>query len=398
MDRILLMSLGSRGDMEPFLALGEELMQVGHEVAFCFPDQFRPLVAQTGGTFYPMDPAFIELVESPDVKKITGQVGSGWSRLGTILKLIRETKPLQQQLIRDQRVAVDAFQPDNIIFHIKCIYPVLTALEHGTRAELLAPVPGILHATDDEPAVGFGARRGRWWNRFTYKLANSALIRQAILSYGAPVAKSWGFKPLKAKTVEDFLLNRLPVEFAVSEVLFPQPNYWPEHVRVTGFRERNKSRHFEPSEALMTFLNNGPKPLYIGFGSMINARPAEVGKICMEVTAKLGQRVIINTSWGGIELPEELPDHVFAVNDLPFDWLFPKVRAAIHHGGSGTTHSALHAGIPQLIIPHIADQFFWMRRVHRAGLGPMGFPIKKFSAAALEPAMRDLLDPSKYGR
>ena len=391
MDKILLMSLGSRGDMEPFLALGQELQDAGHEIAFCMPDQFRTLAAEVSPNFYPMDRAFIELVESPEVKKITGQIGSGLSRIKTILKLLRETKPIQQQLIRDQKFAVESFAPDNIIYHIKCVYPVMAAMEFGQRVELLSPVPCLVHPVDHEPAIGFGAPHGRWWNRLTYTLSNNALIRQAIIAYGGPLAKEWGMKPLQKKAVKTFLMEQLPVEFAVSEQLFPQPTYWPEHVRVTGFRERPKTAHWSPSAELLAFLEVNPEPLYVGFGSMINGRPEEIGRIIVETTSRLGVPVLINTSWGGIELPTTLPDHVFAVDNIPFDWLFSRVRAVVHHGGSGTTHSALNFELKQLIIPHIGDQFLWNRLIHKAGMGPLGVPIKKLDKSTFSRLLGELL-------
>jgi sterol 3beta-glucosyltransferase len=101
--------------------------------------------------------------------------------------------------------------------------------------------------------------------------------------------------------------------------------------------------------------------------------------------------MIINTSWGGIEIKETIPDHVHIIGDAPYDWLFDKVCAVVHHGGSGTTHSALRFGLPQLIIPHIVDQFLWMKLVHKAGFGPLGFPIKKWNKDRINDAILALL-------
>jgi len=391
MDNILLMSLGSRGDMEPFLALGEELQQAGHEIAYCMPAQFQSLAQQVSPNFYPMTPDFLALMDDPEVKKITGQIGSGWSRLKTIFKLLKSTKPLQQQLIRDQKAACDAFEPALIIYHIKCVYPVIAALRKAQRVELLSPVPCLLHAVDHEPAIGFGTPRGRRWNRWTYSLANSALIKQAILGYGNPVLKDWGWPILKQAELKTFLLEKLPVEYAVSERLFPQPIDWPAHVKVTDYRERNKSKNWTPPTSLTTFLEAHPNPLYIGFGSMINGQPKQVGADILSVAQTLDLPVIINTSWGGIEIEGEVPDHVYIIDDVPFDWLFARVRAVVHHGGSGTTHSALRFDVPQLIIPHIADQFLWMRLIIKNNIGPAGFPIKNWSKEKFEQGVRALL-------
>ena len=123
---------------------------------------------------------------------------------------------------------------------------------------------------------------------------------------------------------------------------------------------------------------------------MVNGRPAEVARAVVEATAALGVPVVVNTSWGGLEL-DEVPAHVCVVNDVPYDWLFSRVRAVVHHGGSGTTHSALRFNLPQLIVPHIADQFFWARCIVASGLGPAGFPIKALTEERLQHALEELL-------
>ena len=392
MDKILLMSLGSRGDIEPFLALGEHLQELGHEIAFCFPEQFQSISLQVSPSFYPMTPEFLELMTDPDVKQIIGQIGSPLSRIRTMLKLLRSTAPIQHQLIRDQKKAVDHFKPDHIIFHIKCVYPIIAAIRQGQQVQLLSPVPCLIHAVNEEPSIGFGAPKSPWWNKLTYKLGNQILIKQSILSYGNAVAKHLGIKPLQKKEVHDFLLNQLPVEYSIDQKLFPRPDEWPEHVQVTIFRERNKSKHWTPSIELEHFLKTHPTPLYISFGSMINSKPQLVGADILTVSEKLNIPVLINKSWGGIEIEGTLPDHIFVVSDIPYDWLFEKVCAVVHHGGSGTTHSALRFQKKQLIIPHIGDQFLWSRLVQRAGYGPKGFPIKEWSRTKFQEALEELLD------
>ncbi|CAE7884305.1 UGT80B1 [Symbiodinium microadriaticum] len=382
MERVLLISLGSRGDMEPFLAMGEELQVAGHSVAFCMPLQFQSLAMEVSQTFYAMDKRFLELVENEDVKNIIAQVGSAWTRLRTMVRLMWETKPLQQQLVRDQHAAVDHFRPDLIIFHGKCIYPILAALEYGQRVKMLCPVPCMIHAVDTEPNIGFGDPGSVWWNRLTYFLANKLYISKSILGYGGPVAKDeLQFRNLDSSRLTAFMLEEMPVEYAISERLFPRPGSWPPHAVITGFRERDKAKHWTPPAPLLKFLSDYPEPLYAGFGSMVNEDPEKVGQIILDVTAELELPVLLNTGWGGgIRVSEEdLPRHAFVVNDIPYDWLFSRVCAVVHHGGSGTTHSALRFDKPQLIVPHISDQFLWMRLVNRAGFGPMGFPIKSFS-------------------
>ncbi|MDB4587743.1 hypothetical protein N9098_01260 [bacterium] len=154
-------------------------------------------------------------------------------------------------------------------------------------------MPCLIHPTANYPHIAFGKPRGAWWNRFTYKLANWALIRQSILGYGRSYIQEQGWS-LSHSRLARFFANEVPVEYAFDERLFPRPADWPAQAVITQFRERNKMR----------------------------------------------------------------------------------IQAAVHHGGSGTTHSALRCGIPQAIIPHIADQFFWSRQMVAAGFGVEAFPIR----------------------
>jgi UDP:flavonoid glycosyltransferase YjiC (YdhE family) len=392
MERILLMTLGSRGDMEPYLALGEELKDAGNEVAFCMPEQFRSLASEVSDQFFPMTHEYLDLIDSPDVKKITGQIGSGFSRIRKLFNLLRETRPIQEQLIQDQRDADLAFNPDRIIYHIKCAYPVMAALRVKRSVELLIPMPCLLHPVLELPAIGMGQFNNKLWNEMSYKLTNSAMISQAVIGYGNKIMIEWGWAPMKRKEVKHFLLKEVPVEYAISKHLFPQPVYWPDHIKVTNFRERNKSKHWQPSEDLTRFIEKYPNPLYVGFGSMINAQPKEVGRALLELSKKHNLPLFINSSWGGIEIESPLPENIFLVKDIPYDWLFSRVRAVVHHGGSGTTHSALRFDRPQLILPHIADQFLWNKLIHEAGIGPLGFPIKKFTLSRFEEKVLELLN------
>lgn len=377
--------------MEPFLAKGEELIKEGHEVAFCFPVQFKSLAHEVSPLFYPQDNCFIELIDSPEVRKIIGQVGSGWSRIKTMLKLMKQTKPIQQQMIRDQYSAVSLFNPDKIISHIKCIYPVISGIRESRDVEILSPMPCLVHPVEDEPHIGFGSPGPKWWNLLTYRLAERALIHQSILGYGKPFLKENEIR-LTSKDLKTYFQEKVSVEYAISAELFTRPHYWPEQAKITKFRERDKAKHQKSLKTLEAFLKKNPNPVFITFGSMVNSQPKAVGRDIVDVLLKFKQAAIINTSWGGIELAETLPEYIHQVNDVPYDYLIPKVSAVIHHGGSGTTHSVFHCRKPQAIIPHIGDQFFWARQVEKKQAGIAGFPIKKWTNQRFTDVFKRLME------
>jgi sterol 3beta-glucosyltransferase len=383
------MSLGSRGDMEPFLALGEALSKQGHTTGFCFPAQFESLAKEVSPHFYRQDVRFLELLNRPEVRNILGQVGSVGTRLMAGLSLSKEIKPIQEQLIFDQEAAVKEFQPDEIIFHIKCIYPIFWALSTGGKTKLLSPMPCTLDPVNHEPHIGFGNPGTVFWNLFTYKLGYWALVHKSIMGYGRRFIKERQLK-MSSQRVVRFLQKEINVEYPISEELFKRPHYWPKRAQITAFRERNKQQHYQEDPALLRFLQKNPSPIFVSFGSMINADPEQVGSDLLVVAETRKMPMIVNTSWGGIKIPNHNGDWIFEVSDIPYDYIFPKVKAVIHHGGSGTTHSALRCVIPQAIIPHLGDQFFWNRCIAKEGKGVKGFPIKEWNRSKIEHLMAQL--------
>jgi UDP:flavonoid glycosyltransferase YjiC (YdhE family) len=130
---------------------------------------------------------------------------------------------------------------------------------------------------------------------------------------------------------------------------------------------------------------------------MTNREPAELVRAVTRALTITGQRAIVLTGWGGLS-PAELPPEVFAIDWIPFDWLFQRVSAVVHHGGAGTTAASLRAGLPTIVVPFFLDQFFWGRRVFELGAGPRPIPRKRLDAdnlaaalrqATTEPLMRD---------
>ena len=376
--------------MEPFLALGQEMKSSGHEVAFCLPAQFETLAKEVSPLFYPQDRSFLELIESPEIRKIMGQVGSGFSRIRTVLGLLSKTKAIQEKLIIDQEKAVQHFEPDEVVFHIKCIYPVFWALKHRGNVRLLSPMPCLVHATSRHPHVAFGKPRRAVWNRMTYRIAEYALVRQSILGYGKSFMRKRGME-LTPKDLTRFYRNELMVEYAYNEALFRRPADWPSQAVVSRFRQRLPNTEAGIDANVQSFLNEHNAVVYVGFGSMVNAHPKRVAEDIVRVCGRMGLAVVLNRSWGGLEPPDTLPSHALAVNQAPFHLLFPRMKAIVHHGGSGTTHIATESGIPQAIIPHIADQFFWSRQVVASKKGVEGFPIKQWSEQRFESLLKSLI-------
>ena len=147
-----------------------------------------------------------------------------------------------------------------------------------------------------------------------------------------------------------------------------------------------------PPDSLRRFLDAGPAPLFIGFGSMTIRKPPATTALILDALARTEQRAVLHAGWAGLGR-QPLPDHVYPIDTfVPYDWLLPRTAAAIHHGGSSTTAQALRAGVPSLVVPFLFDQFFWGRRVAALGAGPQPLPFRRLTAARLTQRIRRLVD------
>jgi UDP:flavonoid glycosyltransferase YjiC (YdhE family) len=180
--------------------------------------------------------------------------------------------------------------------------------------------------------------------------------------------------------------TKQPMVYGVSPNLLPTPADWPANVHLCG-QWLAPSPAWMPPPPLANFLAAGEAPIYIGFGSMTGFDNARLLDALVE--GMNGRRALFHPGWSGID-PKGLPDNFLAIGDTPHDWLFPRTAAVIHHGGSGTSHSAARAGVPSIVTPFAGDQFFWAERLRLAGVAPAAVdgrrPTAKAFAGALESA------------
>jgi UDP:flavonoid glycosyltransferase YjiC (YdhE family) len=166
----------------------------------------------------------------------------------------------------------------------------------------------------------------------------------------------------------------------------PRPADWGDPVTVAGYWFLQAPSSFVPPPALARFLECGPTPVYVGFGSMALRDAERVTGVVLDALTLSGMRAVMALGWGGLS-PRDLPDSVYALESVPHDWLFPRVAAVVHHGGAGTTAAGLRAGVPSVVVPFILDQFFWANRVARLGVGPPAVPYSRLSAQRLARAI-----------
>ena len=179
--------------------------------------------------------------------------------------------------------------------------------------------------------------------------------------------------------------------YAYSPTLVPPPRELPKNHHVTGFCFLDEASTWQPPASLADFLSAGPAPVFIGFGSMHNKRPEETADLAIAALRQAGLRGVLMRGWGGME-QSNVPDDVLLVDSVPHDWLFPRMRAVVHHGGAGTTAAGLRAGVPSIIIPHFADQPFWARTCYHAGVATRPIPRAHLTAHRLAEALRAVVN------
>lgn len=391
--KALLISIGTRGDVEPFLAVGEILSERGWEIVCLFPEQFRGMTEAMGFRFHGFSEDFLKLIEGSDAKEILGGEGGTFSRLKNWGSLARKGMKLARESVDIQhRVQIDE-APDRIIYHPKCNTAIVWGMANPGKAIMLAPIPGLAHAVDDFAPMWKDF--GRTINRASYRLINW-FKAFAVKKFTKKIATDYNKLELSVSSINQAMLETEKTIYTVSPSLFDRPSYWPETAQVVGYFERNKAVDWKPDEYLLKFLATHEKIVFISFGSMTNNDPKRKTEMIVNALRRNKIAAIINTSWGGLAEIDNVPGHVTFVNDVPYDWLYPHIYAVVHHGGSGSTHMALKYGCPSLVIPHALDQPFWARIVHEKGLGPEPLPIRHLNESEFESRLIDLYFNESY--
>ncbi len=389
--KFLLMSIGTRGDVEPFLAIAEILKKQGHQVVCAFPDQFRSLAEESNLKFYSLGVKFIELLESADGKAAMGGDCSGFTKMLAYFKLAKASTEVNKELVLKQYEIVQREEPDRIVYSGKAIYPILWGLENTGKNILVSPIP-YMHYVRDHTHVAFNSNYGSFLNRLTYSLANFGMVTTVMMT------KKWlkDDRKISRRQVYSVIENSMAI-YSISPTLFTRRDYWPKNVQVLGFHERTLPTDEPVDKKLEAFLKKHDRILFITFGSMTNPEPEEKTKTIIEVLERNRIPAIINTASGGLVKPKFYDSELlFFVSNIPYNWIFPKMYAVIHHGGSGTTHLALKHGCASMIIPHIIDQFVWDKIIHETGVGPRGVRINKLNPKTFESKVLDLLQNEKY--
>lgn len=197
------------------------------------------------------------------------------------------------------------------------------------------------------------------------------------------------------------MISRLavPHTYCWSPALIPKPYDWPLQISISGFFFLSLASSYTPPPDLLHFLESGPPPVYIGFGSIVVDDPNALTTLLFTAIRRLKIRALVSKGWGGLGGDQlELPPGVMMLGNCPHDWLFPRCAAVVHHGGAGTTAAGVRCGKPTVVVPFFGDQPFWGSMVHKAGAGPEPVPFKKLTAEILAESIDMALSPEAQAR
>ncbi|MBZ4409682.1 glycosyltransferase [Myxococcus sp. XM-1-1-1] len=381
--RVLISTYGTRGDVQPFVALAKALKAHGHVVALCTPTGFRGMAERHGIPYAHMDNAVLELTEAVLRAPTRAEQRRLFKGFGAIIRAGLE----------DEWKAARELEPDVLVYHSKALGSHHIAEKLGAVELLAMPLP--LTPTREFPVpIVPSFRLGGWLNALSYRVLTLANAVWAGATNDFRV-KTLGLPPLSrfADPMKKADGSAVPALYAYSEQLLPRPSDWPPQAQVTGCWFLDEADQWTPPAELHAFLEEGPPPVYVGFGSMGAAHADSRAATVLKAIALTGERAVLATGWGGMKA-RELPSSVFMLESAPHDWLFPRMSAVVHHGGAGSTMAGLRAGKPTVICPFLGDQPFWGHVVLRAGVGPQPVPQKSLTAERLANAIRTALSPT----
>jgi UDP:flavonoid glycosyltransferase YjiC (YdhE family) len=385
MTRITLIASGTRGDVQPAIAVGTGLRDAGYRVRLVAGSTFRSWIEGRGLEAAPSRVDMQAIMASP--------TGRAWVQSGH--------RPLQQQRLMREIVdahaadlihdAADAASDADLLLSgfTSDAYALAIGEQRGIPVASLPLQPTMLGTRDGRamsvaPLPTRVSRLNGWFGRLILEPLGWRVYGDAVNRFRRELG-------LPAQTAGEHLAlrRRMPMLHGVSRQVMPLPADWPSTCHVTGYWFLDESAPWTPPPALEAFLDDGAPPVAIGFGSMTGGDPAATSALVLEAVRRAGVRAVLLSGWGGLDAAA-LPSGVLVLDEVPHDWLFGRIAGVVHHGGAGTTAAAFRAGVPQAVVPHMADQPYWGRRVRALGAGPSPLPRHKVTAASLAGALAAL--------
>ncbi len=359
--KITILTLGTRGDVQPFVALGQKALEKGHQVVICTGQSFKPFIEKIG----------IEFQEAASDLMAMLSTNEGQIVFKHALRHPFLTKRYLHNVVNPAfRTTLEQFYQaaqgaDVILYHPKAFGAPDIAEVLDIPCISIPPVP-ITFPIVEFPNLAISPTKnfGKQFNKWTYSVMAKA--EQASINEVNDFREKTLHLPKRKTGSYTFSLNgkKIPIIYPISKALFPEVKSWEGHVLTPGFFYLD-SPNDQLDSRLRAFLSAGPPPIIISFSSMPLKSPQQFSRYLLEALHATHQRGIILTGNSGFAFTEN--NDLLTINAAPHSLLFPHAKGIIHHGGVGTTAAAIKSGKPQLIIPFSVDQPFWANRLYQQG-------------------------------
>lgn len=373
---VTILCSGSRGDIQPYIALAQQLKKLGKDIRIAAGQSFESFVAGYGIDFYPLSADFKTAKIDPRLLK------DAQSSDNPLKMLLTFNKMKKYAIMMTDEMNSACGNSELVVYHPGCTVGYFAAEKLGIPSILASPFP--IHKTSEIASV---IAYGRYSlpNKFTYTLLQTMLWTASKTGVAALWKEKYGRLPDNFAPPYEHTDNHHPAVISCSNHVFPRPSDWNEHIHQYGYWFVEESSDYTPPKALEEFLNAGEKPVYVGFGSVFYDDEKEhFINLIIEALRKSGKRGIIN----GMGEISNLPESIFAVDSVPHTWLFRRCAVVCHHGGAGTSAAGFAAGVPSIIIPFSNDQFAWAHRAYDMRVGSYPIPKRKLTADRLADAIR----------
>lgn len=379
MKKILLTSFGSRGDIQPMFVLAQALQQRGHQVLACASPNFADWAAELGLDFCGFGQDFEAWLQQ-SAHMISSLKPRELPQMAATLRqeILAHFKGLLQVAPGYERV---------LIFGAQMAGP--SVAEYYSIPSCYITFCPMIYRSRHHPPMSFAQYAcPKWLNPLLWRL-NGAMFNWLALPALNPFRHELGLSPIKDIWEHSTQAQTI---LAASPVLAPLPRDI-HHFTQSGFL-RFESKGELPAE-LYAFIQSGPPPVYIGLGSMVDGEPATLTELFIQAIQKAGVRALIATGWAGLTA-KNVPENIRVIGAVPHDVLFPLLGGVVHHGGAGTTATAALAGMPQLTLPILLDQYYWGKQLHALDLGPAMIPRLSLTVDKLAQALKQLVTNATY--
>jgi UDP:flavonoid glycosyltransferase YjiC (YdhE family) len=374
--RVLIVAVGSRGDVAPYTGLGAGLAAEGHDVTVAAHAPFEESIRAAGLGFAALGGDVRALVAAPPDGRRPSPMFLA-QRIGVLTRYLGAAAT--------DAVAAAEQGTDVVLFNSSALF--CEDIAEGLRIPAIGVFCQPIEPTGAFPPIlGNSARSlGRRGNRVSAELVLRTLTpyRKASALVRSHYHLSGGVR-----------LNRTErVLHGFSSAVLPRPADWRPGLDVVGYWWPRHDDSWTPPPELVDFVTAGRPPVFLGFGSMAGGQRGWLTGLILGAVRKAGVRAVVQAGWAGVDAGGA---DVLTIGDTPHQWLFPRMAAVVHHGGAGTTAAGLRAGKPSVLTPSYADQPLWAARVHALGVGPAPLPLRTLTADALAAAIRDAIDNNHY--